>query len=262
MKKITPAILTLLAFALLSLMTSCASTKICGTAPTPVTPGVYTVHRIAPEDALKGMTDWEAPVWNNAEVFFLSNYVPQKTTYLGARVYGKMLHDGKRIYVLFQAFDRFVQAASIHPQMNVAWDTCAEFFMAPGQEEGGYLNMEVSLDGMALVHYHKDQKHPRENFGPISMEDYNDIRIFTSENRIVLPEITQETKWYIFFSFDAEMPIKYTGANLPDELSGQTWNANFYHCSEASSHPRRFSWMPLPGKSFHAPEAFGKIHFE
>lgn len=262
MQKSTRIFLALMAFAALFFLNSCSSIGSCGIAPEPSVPSVYTVHRIVPENAPGPETDWESPKWETAEVFFLSNVLPQ-SKYKGARIYGKILHDGKRIYVLFRAAnDRFVQAAAIHPQSYTCLDTCVEFFMAPEQEKGGYFNIEASLDGVALIHYHKNQKTPFEDYGPISEEDYKKVRICASQNRVVLPEITKETEWWVSFSFDAELPIRYTDAKVPAELSGQTWNANFYHCSEFSSHPRWFTWMPITALNFHLPECFGKIHFE
>ncbi len=261
MQKSTRFSQALLALAVAFLLNSCASLSSCGTAPEPVTPGTYTVHRIAPENAPGPMTEWDDPLWEDAEVLFLSHVLPQ-SKYKGARIYGKLLHDGKKIYVIFRAEDRYVQAAVIHPQGFTCFDTCVEFFMAPQQDKAGYFNIEVSLNGTALVNYHKNQAKPFEDFGPISEEDFKAVKISGNANRVILPEITEETEWWLSFSFDAEMPIRYTDAVVPPELSGQTWNANFYHSSDFSSHPRWFTWAPISAFNFHLPECFGKIYFE
>lgn len=265
------AILTLTVF--LTLLTSSCFTV--GRAPKCTATGEYTVHRISPEEipppmALVLLTtgvskEWDEKVydlWKDAELGTLS-YVCPESKYKGARIEFKLVHDGKRIYAIFRADkDRFVTARKFRRNSFTCRDTCAELFMAPGGEKGGYCNLEISLTGEYLFMFHKNQQRVFDDWGFVPVEDTKNIQVFSSSDGIVRPEITKEIQWHIVTVFDAATIAKHTGVEIPEDLSGQTWNANFYHCSEDSSHKRWFAWNPIPMVSFHLPQYFGKLHFE
>ncbi|MCQ2397206.1 MAG: carbohydrate-binding family 9-like protein [Lentisphaeria bacterium] len=238
-------------------------------------PAEYTVHRISRDKipSASMMNFWTSHVgeewsnftyalWQDAELGTLS-YVLPESKYKDARIEFKLVHDGKRIYAIFRAAkDRYILAKKIRINSFASRDTCAELFLAPGATQGGYCNMEVSLSGAYLFMFHKSQQSNFEGIGFISDEDTENIKVFTSGDGIVFPEIKKEEKWHIIVVFDAATIAKYAGVEIPEDLSGQTWNANFYHCAEASSHPRWLAWNPIPKRKFHLPNCFGQLHFE
>ena len=175
-----------------------------------------------------------------------------------ANVDFSVMHDDDNVYIRFQSNDHFVQATHTKHNTMVCQDTCGEFFFSPFEGSLEYFNLEISITGAAwLAHHSADNK---ETMVHSSQFDQLEIRV-TPNAGVIDPEVLNH-KWTIEAKIPVALLNKYASRPI-GKLSGQTWKANFYHCSDWSSHPRWNSWMPLPkGLTFHCPKFFGPITFE
>ncbi|MCQ2403158.1 MAG: carbohydrate-binding family 9-like protein [Lentisphaeria bacterium] len=228
-------------------------------APKPESQGIYTIRRIAPEKPPRLFMEpsWEAKVWDPAELGFLSHAWPT-SKYKGARVFFKMLHDGERVYAIFYGYDRYMRAVYFRPQTLACRDNAVEFFFAPAGLPGGYCNIEISVSGAYLAQFHPDSQTVWRNASPLR----SPIETCSSINCIVANEVKDNVEWCVAFIFNAKDVLREMGLDDSKPLSGQTWQANFYHCAENSSHKRWFSWAPLQALNFHRPQDFQPIQFE
>ncbi len=256
-----------LSFGMMLVLVGCVSTSktpvdifaIRPNRPT-VVPGVYTVHRVSEEVAEKLLTsNWMDPAWESAETLALENFRPESSFYY-VTIQAKLLHDGKSIYAIFQAFnDRFVYATHFANNTDVCLDNCVEIFFQP---EGAkwYGNCEFSLTGAYLTQFHPDAQNPWLGERYLAPEHQALVETYNSHRRIVAPELPGPVRWHVTAKIPMAAYEPYGGPI--GDLSGQHFMANFYHCADLSSHPRWVSWAPLPILAYHLPECFGEIVFE
>ena len=66
----------------------------------------------------------------------------------------RLLHDGRSLYVLFHARDRYVRCTHTEYQDMVCKDSCVGF--AQPKADRGYFNFEVNCGGTMLIWYIED----------------------------------------------------------------------------------------------------------
>ncbi|MBP5301122.1 MAG: hypothetical protein J6Y80_06920 [Victivallales bacterium] len=226
----------------------------------PVVPDGYLVHRVSEDMGQKLLeAPWDDIMWSTAETLTLQNFLPESKFY-GVEIQGKLLHDGKCIYAIFHTEnDRFVYATRFQNNTDVCRDTCVEFFFQP-QGAKWYGNCEFSLTGAYLTQFHPDAQNPWLNHRFLAPEHQALVETYSNFRCIVAPERTVPTEWTIAYKVPMAAYEPYGGPI--GELGGQKFMANFYHCADASSHPRWVTWAPVPVLSFHLPECFLEITFE
>lgn len=182
----------------------------------------------------------------------------------------KVLYDDHFIYALFRVRDQYVRAVANKYGDQACTDSCVEFFIKPGNTDR-YYNFELTAGGFMLLYNVKDLR--GGDFLPVSEEEIKTIQIYHSLPPIVDPEIREMVffdangklqrgplTWYASFAVPIELFAKL-GDNFNANLSGQTWTANAYKCSD-TSHPHWLTWLPIPKLDFHLPAYFGDITFE
>lgn len=171
----------------------------------------------------------------------------------------RLLYSNDRIYVLFHAKEKWLQARETRFNHNVCFDSCVEFFVAPNEK--GYFNFEFNCVGTLLVWFGPSRK---ERVA-LTMEDVRDVEIVTSLPKgIAIDEAIPGPPdgYTVAVSIPFEIFEKYSGVTRP--VSGTVWRANFYKCSDRTPQPAWGTWAPvdLPKPDFHRPEFFGRIIFE
>lgn len=218
----------------------------------------YIVRSAAIRPDLTGQ--WDGFAWNQAETLELTYFRPEGSDHR-PKTAVRLLHDQTGIFGLFRVEDRYVRSIHVEYLSSVYKDSCVEFFVKPKQQ-GGYFNFEFNCGGALLCSYIISPTRTPEGFQDfvrLSEEDWKQVMIYHSMPEIVEPEISGPLAWFLEFFIPISLLEKYVGAI--GNVSGQSWQANFYKCGDETSHPHWASWTPLPEKNFHAPDCFGTLSF-
>ena len=207
-------------------------------------------------------TDFDGAFWRNAPPLTIAHFHPRSSPHRPL-VRAKLLHDGRSLYVLFHARDRYVRCTHTEYQDMVCKDSCVEFFAQP-KADRGYFNFEVNCGGTMLIWYIEDPTRVEgamRKFTKVSPEHANMIQIATTLPRRVEPEIAEPVEWRLAMRIPFAMMEQYVGAI--GDVRGQIWRGNFYKCGDHTSHPHWASWSPIGEKlDFHQPQFFGELKFE
>ena len=219
-----------------------------------------TQYSAGKETSLTIDADWNKVAWQNVKPLELTHFMGERPQHF-PRTQAKLLYDDEAIYVIFRVEDRYVRAVTEQHQGNVFMDSCAEFFFIPAQDHTtGYFNLEMNCGGTMLLHY---QDVPREEPVEFTSKELAQINVAHSQPKIVDPEITAPTLWYVEY----RLPIKLLKKYCPTAVSpapGVQWRANFYKCADATSHPHWLTWAKVdnPHPDFHIPKFFGQLEFQ
>lgn len=218
----------------------------------------YEVVRVAEPITIDA--NWDKPAWQDIQPLELTHHMGDKPDHF-PKVQAKLAYDAENIYVIFRVDDRYVRAVAPHHQGMVCRDSCAEFFFAPGMDVSkGYFNLEMNCGGTMLLHF---QVIPRKDMVPLTDEELATIEVAASQPRIVDPEITEPTTWFIEY----RLPVAIVDKYLPDAAKpapGVQWRANFFKCADDTSHPHWLTWAKVNRErpDFHVPEDFGVLVFK
>jgi hypothetical protein len=217
----------------------------------------YIVKRTAKPFAPDGKPSKD--FWQGTETMELRNYMGQKPEHF-PKTQIKLLYDEKFIYVFFHVEDRYIRAIQTNYNDSVCLDSCAEFFFTPCEDiSSGYFNIEINCIGTMLFnHQIKGSKNPKV----INLLDAEQIKMFTSLNSVIDPEIIKPLDWTLEYRVPINILKKY--AKVAEPAPGVIWRANFYKCADETSHPHWLTWAPVqfPSPNFHMPEYFGALEFE
>lgn len=205
--------------------------------------------------------DFNSEDWKNANTLVVDNFLPESSDHRPG-VEFKMLYDEVGLYGIFSVSDRYVRCVAKGYQSSVCRDSCVEFFVTP-KSGAGYFNFEFNCGGEVLTSYVRDNSRAPGGFADfeeLADSDMDKIEIFHTMPKRIDPEIAEATDWRLAFHIPYEILTKYCGE--VEHASGTEWEANFYKCGDATSHPHWASWNPVPKKDFHLPEEFGIIEFE
>ena len=204
---------------------------------------------------------WDGPEWENANIIDIDIFRDESSEH-HPETKAKLLYTDKGIYGQFKVKDQYVRAANIGYQANVCKDSCVEFFFKP-KTESGYLNFEFSCGGSLLCFYITDNTRTENGFAECVMlkdSELDMVEIYHSLPEKIDPEITEPTEWFIGFFIPFSLLEIYVGDI--NNVSGNSWTANFYKCADHTSHPHWASWNSITATNFHLPECFGDIEFE
>ena len=203
--------------------------------------------------------DWGACQWEQANIVELQNYMGDKPEHF-PKTQAKLLYDNDNLHVFFRVEDRYVKAVAEKLQDSVCLDSCVEFFFTPSDDgSADYFNLEANCGGTVLLHYGNDTMKKRE---PLDVADCEKIEFFHSLPKIVDPETTEPTTWFLQYKLPLGILSKYCSVDKP--APGIKWRANFYKCADNTSHPHWLTWNVVdnPAPNFHLPQYFGTIEFE
>jgi hypothetical protein len=202
---------------------------------------------------------WNKKPWSKIKALTLNNYMG-KTPSHTPLVSVKLATDNACLYVIFQVEDKYIKSVAQNYQDNVCKDSCVEFFFSPGDSLGkSYFNFEVNCGGTALFYWHPEGK----NKVPISLEDFQKVKLAHTLPKIIETEIKEPCTWAIEYALPFEVIKKYCPEACKPE-KGVIWKCNFYKCADNSSQPHWLTWSQVehPTPKFHLPEFFGRLEFE
>jgi len=201
---------------------------------------------------------WDKAPWNSIQELTLSHYMGAKPKHM-PKVYAKVAYDDEAIYVIFKVEDQYVIARAKDYLGRVWEDSCVEFFFTPDEDSGkGYFNLEMNCGGTV---YFQFQTSPGENVIQIARSDFDKITIAHSLPKIVNPEMTEPTTWYVEYRMPISILENYINITRP--APGVKWRANLNKCADQCSHPHWLTWAKIdyPTPAFHKPFYFGVLTF-
>ncbi len=204
---------------------------------------------------------WTGNVWGRVETLELVHFRCEGSDHR-PRTGLKLLYDANGLYGIFRVEDRYVRCTRVEYMAPVYKDSCVEVFLQP-KPGGGYFNFEFNCGGTLLSSYIVDHERVPggfRNFTPLSPGDGQRVEVFHSMPKVVYPEVTSPTIWFLEFFIPFALLEKYAGPF--GDPAGQQWRANFYKCGDETSHPHWASWQPVDSLNFHLPECFGTVRFE
>ncbi len=204
---------------------------------------------------------WDGDVWSKADIVELNEYREESQGHRPV-VKAKVLHDARNLYGMFRVEDKYVIAVQEGFQAPVCLDSCVEFFFKPSVGKG-YFNLEISASAAYLMTYIRDHRRTEDGF-----EDYTKmsaahgalVKVKTSLQPRVYPEIAEPLTWYAQFQVPMEALEPYCG--MIPSLDGVTWKGNFFKCADECSHPHWLTWKPLTALNYHLPECFGTLELQ
>jgi len=163
-------------------------------------------------------------------------------------------HDGSSIYLYYQVEEPQVRAVNTEINSPVWEDSCVEFFLAFGGDEG-YYNFEINAIGTVLGAFGID-RNKRFHLADSLLKQ---IEVTPSLDRKPIENIERKTFW----SMQLIIPIRVFHFTNIKTLVGVDAHANFYKCGDKLKQPHFLSWKPvLTSKpDFHSPKYFGQIYF-
>lgn len=163
-------------------------------------------------------------------------------------------HDGSSIYLYYQVEEPQVRAVNTEFNSPVWEDSCVEFFVAFGGDEG-YYNFEINAIGTVLGAFGKD----RTKRFHLSDSLLSRIETTPSLERKPIENLDRRTFW----SMQLIIPVKIFHFTNIKSLYGVDAHANFYKCGDKLKEPHYLSWKPVRTSTpdFHTPKYFGQIYF-
>jgi hypothetical protein len=210
--------------------------------------------------ATKDLLDWQAPAWRNVDIAEINDFHPKSSDH-HPKTYVKIGHDDQNIYVIFKVEDKYVRSTYIEYNSKVNEDSCVEWFIKPPDAEG-YYNFEMNAGGTLHVNYiidpERDENGKRKNIIAIPESHAKTVKIISSLPRVIDPEISDPTVWYLAMT----IPLSFFELYSPvDKIDGSVWQGNLYKCGDKTSHPHWGYWSPVKELNFHQPHCFGEFIF-
>ena len=163
-------------------------------------------------------------------------------------------HDEYSIYLIYQVEEPQVRAVNTGFNSPVWEDSCVEFFLAVGGDDG-YYNFEMNAIGTILGAFGID----RNKRFHLADSLLSQIETSPSLGRKPIENLEQRTRW----SMQLIIPIRVLHFSNIKNLTGVDAHANFYKCGDKLKKPHYLSWKPVLSSTpdFHTPKYFGQIYF-
>jgi len=158
------------------------------------------------------------------------------------------------LWICFEVKGDFFRAKATVDQEAVWEDSCVEFFISTGGENGHvseldaiYRNFEFNVLGVCLSAV--GTKSERVMLSP---EEMKQILRFPSIERNNLPSEGNCFDWKL----SVAIPLRILGIE-----PGSLFTANFYKCGDLTTHPHFLSWSCIDAADpdFHLPQFFGRM---
>ncbi|MFN7919962.1 MAG: carbohydrate-binding family 9-like protein [Bryobacteraceae bacterium] len=213
----------------------------------------YSIYRAASPIAIDGNIN--EPAWQRAPAAsdFIFNWYTsgekEPTT-------AKLLWDDDNLYVSWRCKDRHISAFETKRHGPVSKDDCVEIFLSPNPAKvRNYYTFEINAIGTMLNRCRTDWW-----TGPPTWEPEG-VRYRTSFHGMAKKEESDsDSEW----SVELAIPFRnfeHDAAHTPPR-DGDEWRLNLQRLG-GKTNPQASTWSPIqpPAKSFHTPEAFGKVVF-
>jgi hypothetical protein len=223
------------------------------------TDSAYTIKNTDSAPSLTG--DWDGEMWGAANTLRIETF-HAKSAAFHPRTHVRLLHGADCLYVHFRVQDRYLLALAESNQGAVWRDSCVEFFVRPKADQG-YFNFEINAGGKILLYHIRDWTHVKggfKDFEKLPEEWLGKIKLYHSAPERIPVEQVGDCVWQIEYRIPKALFEAYVGP-LGD-LSGQTWQANFYKCA-AGINPHYGMWSGV-GETldFHQPGRFLPVDLE
>ena len=211
-------------------------------------------------DTIRIIKPKNKPQWKKTEAIDITLYMGKKPEFI-PKVQAKLLYDDDYVYAIFRTDDSYVRAVETNNQGSVCRDSCVEFFFTPNLDiSTGYFNLETNCIGTALLNY---QLIPWQNIIKLEEAEIKQMNIAHSmPKKVIDPEITTPTTWYIEYRLPVEILSRYN-KKVEKPAPGVKWRANFYKCADETSKPHWITWSYIDKENpdFHVPQDFGTLEF-
>lgn len=137
---------------------------------------------------------------------------------------------------------------------NVHLDNCIEFFIAFGNTDNNYYNIELNCLGALKIGY-GDGRGGRTALEPTVLQK---VKVKTRMD--YTPGTGPHAfKWQLLLY----IPLSVFCFDAMDSLEGRVCRANFYKCGDELPNPHFLAWNSIdtPTPDFHRPEFFGQLKF-
>jgi len=163
-------------------------------------------------------------------------------------------HDGSSIYLYYQVEEPQVRAVNTEFNSSVWEDSCVEFFLTFGGDDG-YYNFEINAIGTVLGAFGKDRN--KRFHLPDSL--LSQIEATPSLGKEPIEILDKPTTW----DMQLILPLETFHFTKIKTLSGVDAHANFYKCGDKLKEPHFLSWKPVlcSKPDFHTPRYFGQLSF-
>jgi putative heme-binding domain-containing protein len=168
----------------------------------------------------------------------------------------KMLWDDEHLYVAWYVHDKHISAYERQRHGPVSKDDCVEIFIAPNPAKvKNYYTWEINAIGTALNRNRSDWYTLGATWEPEGVEYRTTFQGMEKKD-----EAAGDSHWIV----EMKVPLKNfarDAANTPPK-DGDEWRLNVNRIG-GKTNAQASSWAPIPRdvKSFHTPEAFGKVVF-
>ena len=213
----------------------------------------YTIQRASSPIAIDAILD--EPAWREAQPMgdFTFNWYQSGDK---EQTVAKMLWDDENLYVSWLVRDKHIYAYEKQRHGPVSKDDCVEIFIAPNPAKpGNYYTWEINAIG-AMLNRNKADWY---TLGPTWEPDGVEYRT-TFHGAAKKDEMASDEHWVV------EMKVPFRNfardaAHSPP-ADGDEWRLNVNRIG-GKTNAQLSSWSPIPPplKSFHSPEAFGRVVF-
>lgn len=172
----------------------------------------------------------------------------------GVQVGFSIRHDSSSIYLCYHVEEPQIRAVNTKINSPVWEDSCVEFFLAFGGDDG-YYNFEINAIGTVLGAFGID----RNKRFHLADSLLTQIETTPSLERKPIENLEQRTFW----SMRIIIPVRIFHFSNIKSLSGVDAQANFYKCGDKLKQPHFLSWKPVLTSTpdFHTPKYFGQLYF-
>lgn len=168
----------------------------------------------------------------------------------------KLLWDDENLYVSWRSTDKHISAYETKRHGPVSKDDCVEIFISPNPAKvKNYYTFEINAIGTMLNRCRADWW-----TGPATWEP-EDVRYRTSfHGQPKKDESPDDREWIVEMAIPLRNFVKDAAHTPPQD--GDEWRVNLQRLG-GKTNPQSSTWSPIapPARSFHTPEAFGKVIF-
>jgi hypothetical protein len=160
----------------------------------------------------------------------------------------------KELFLKYYVAEKCFKADHTKSNQEVYEDSCVEFFVSPGGDNG-YYNFEFNGIGTCLM----GRGTGRNDRVRLDSEIISRIRRMSTMGNKPVGEIHGDITWSITIA----IPFGVFTNHEENIFAGKEIRANFYKCGDKLTVPHYVTWNPVGTEKpdFHRPEFFGFIKF-
>ncbi|MCQ2140779.1 MAG: hypothetical protein MJY83_00345 [Bacteroidales bacterium] len=167
----------------------------------------------------------------------------------------KVFHNGEYMVIKYFVTEESTRAEASEDGGKVWLDSCVECFISP-ESDNKYYNIEANCIGIL----HMSHRVIGGDVIYAEEDTYSMIKRYPSMKAEPFQLRDGERSWELMLIIPAKALFK----DSITSWDGLDCAMNFYKCGDQTKRAHYLSWSPiaLPNPMFHAPQFFGKVHFE